>query len=479
MAGISSPGIGSGLDVGSIVSQLVALERRPIELLAQQQSKLSAQLSSFGLMQSYMSNLQSAAAQLAKPEFWSAVSASSSDTASVGATASAGAPSGSYSVTVTQLAQAQSLASPAFSSAQAVVGTGTLRIQLGSWSADMGSFTAKSGTSAVDIEIGSGDQTLEGLRAKINAANAGVSASIVQDVQGARLVLTSTATGAQNGFQVTAPVDNGGLSALVANPPATSATPPPTGMLQTQAARNAQATVNGLSVESSSNLLDQAIQGVSLTLNKATASPVTIGVGTDQATLKKGVEAFVGAYNELSRFLSTQTRYDAGTKLAGSLQGDATALNLQGRLRSLVQQNTSASASFSTLSAIGLETQRDGTLKLNETRLAAALAAPQELAKAFSQIDAGNPANQGMALRFKSLADAAIGTDGLLTQRSSGLQAAVQRNEDAQARVETRVQAVQQRLLRQYGALDGQLGRLSSLSSYVSQQVANWNKSSE
>lgn len=343
----------------------------------------------------------------------------------------------------------------------------------------MGSFTAKSGASAVDIEIGSGDQTLEGLRAKINAANAGVTASIVQDVQGARLVLTSTATGAQNGFQVTAPVDNGGLSALVANPPATSATPAPTGMLQTQAARNAQATVNGLSVESSSNLLDQAIQGVSLTLSKPTSSPVTIAVGADTAALKKGVEAFVGAYNELSRFLSTQTRYDASTKLAGALQGDATALNLQGRLRSLVQQNSSASASFSTLSAIGLEAQRDGTLKINETKLAAALAAPQELAKAFSQVDAGNPANQGMALRFKSLADGAIGTDGLLTQRSSGLQAAVQRNEKDQARMETRVQAVQQRLLRQYGALDSQLGRLSSLSSYVSQQVANWNKSSE
>lgn len=479
MAGISSPGIGSGLDVNSIVSQLVALERRPIELLVQQKSKLSAQLSSFGLVQSYMSNLQSAAAQLAKPEFWTAVAATSSDTAAVTASASATAAVGSYSVTVTQLAQAQSLASPAFANAQSVVGTGTLRIQLGTWSANMGSFTAKTGASAVDIAIASADQTLEGIRAKINAANAGVTASIVQDVQGARLVLTSNATGAENGFQVTAPVDNGGLAALVANPPATSTSPPPTGMLQTQAARNAQATVNGLAVESSTNQLSQAIEGVTLTLGKVTTSPVVVKTSNDTAALRKGIEGFVSSYNEISRYLTTQTRYDESTKLAGSLQGDATALNLQGRLRALVQQSSSASATFATLSSIGLEAQRDGTLKINETKLVAALASPQELAKAVSQVDAGNAANQGFAQRFKSLADGAIGTDGLLTQRSSGLRDAVKRKEKDQSRMENRVLAVQQRLLRQYGALDSSLSRLNGLNSYVSQQVASWNNSTD
>lgn len=477
MAGISSPGIGSGLDVNSIVSQLVALERRPIELLAQQKSQLSTQLSSFGLMQSYMSNLQSAAAQLAKPEFWTTAAATSSDTAAVTASASASAAAGSYSVTVTQLAQAQSLASPAFANAQSVVGTGTLRIQLGTWSADMASFTAKTGASAIDIGITSSDQTLEGIRAKINAANAGVTASIVQDVQGTRLVLASSATGAENGFQVTAPVDNGGLSALVANPPATSASPPPAGMLQTQAARNAQATVNGLAVTSASNQLSAAIEGVTLTLAKVTTSPVVVTAARDQAALRKGVDAFVSAYNDLSRYLATQTRYDEATKLAGALQGDATAVNLQGRLRTLVQQTSTASATFPTLSSIGLEAQRDGTLKVNESKLGAALANPQELAKAFSQADAGNAANQGFAQRFKSLADGAIGVDGLLTRRSSGLQGAIKRNEKDQSRLEARVLAVQQRLQRQYGALDSSLGRLNGLSSYVSQQVANWNKS--
>ncbi|MCX7660388.1 MAG: flagellar filament capping protein FliD [Caldimonas manganoxidans] len=461
MATISSPGIGSGLDVQGIVSQLVALERRPIDLLKQQASKLSTQLSSFGLLQSYVSNLQSAATQLTRASLWSQTAATSSDTAAVSVTASAAAASGSYNVEVMQLARAQSLASSAYADSSVVLGQGTL------------TFTKGDGSTA-SVTIGPTDTTLAGIRDRINAAAVGVSASIVRDASGARLVLTSSATGLDAAVTRIDVSGDPGLQALAYEAGV------PGAVQETQAARNALARINGLDIESVSNTLNGVVDGLTLTLSRTTTSAVEVQVSADDQAVKKAVQDFVNAYNDLSRFLAKETAYDEATKKAGSLQGDRTAVGLVTQLRTLVSQSSAASSVFATLSSVGVEMQRDGTLTLKESRFSEALNQRSELAAAFSRSDSLDPSLNGFGERFRLLTNAIVGTEGLLTARTAGLRETIRRNEQQQARYEDRVALVEQRLLRQYQALDASLGQLNSLSNYVSQQMSainNWNKS--
>jgi flagellar hook-associated protein 2 len=453
MPTIASPGVGSGLDVQGIVSQLVALERRPIELLKQQATKLSTQLSSFGLMRSYVANLQSTAGQLAGAALWSRTTATSSDTASVGVTASASAAAGMYNIEVSQLARAQSLASSAYANSAAVLGQGTLTLTRGDGS-------------TAEIVIGPGDTSLAGIRDRINASDAGVSAAIVNDTSGARLVITSTRTGLDAAITRIDVSGDAGLQALAFEQGV------PGSVTETQTARNALARVNGLDIESASNTLENVVEGVTLTLSRVTSAPVEVRVAADDEAVKKAVQDFVNAYNDLSKYLAKETAYDEATKKAGTLQGDRTAVVLMSQLRSLVSQPSGASSVFSSLSSVGVELRRDGTLSLNETKFNAALAQRHELARAFRNVDDANPGNHGFGERFRRLTTAIIGTDGM--------RASIRRNEQQQERYADRIALVEQRLLRQYQALDANLGQLNSLGAYVTQQMTalnNWNKS--
>lgn len=461
MATISSPGIGSGLDVQGIVSQLLALERRPIALLKQQATKLSTQLSSVGLLQSHVSNLQSAATQLTGSNLWTRMSATSSDAASVAATASATAAAGSYSIEVSQLARAQSLASSAHASSSSVLGQGTL------------SFTRGDGSTAA-VTIGAGQTTLAGIRDRINASGVGLSAAILTDASGARLVLSATSTGlnaAVTRIDVTGDV---GLQQALTFQQGVAGN-----VTETQTARNSRARINGVDVQSTSNTLDRAIDGLTLTLSRVTTAPVEVRVSADQDAMKKGVQDFINAYNDISRYLARETAYDEATKKAGALQGDRTAVGLMTQLRALVSQASGASSVFTTLSRAGVELQRDGTLRLNETRFSEAMNQRTELARAFSNADAGTPSNNGFAERLRLFTNAVIGTEGPLTARREGLRASIQRNEQQQGRHEDRVALVEKRLLRQYTALDASMGQLNSLNAYVTRQmnaISNWNK---
>ncbi len=438
---LSSPGIGSGLDVNGIVDQLVALERRPITILQSAKTRLDTQLSSYGLMQSYMSNLQSIAGKLEGAANWARNSATSGDDATVGVSASSTAVAARYSVEVSRLATTQSLSSAVFAD-PSDLGGGTLTITRG-------------GT-PVDIVIEPGDASLEAVRNKINQAGAGVSAAIVQDATGPLLVLTGTETGADNGVTISVSGATGSLATLAY----------PGGMTQRRAADNAIFTINDVPLTSASNRLQNVIDGVDLTLKKTTGGPVEIDVASDTEALKKDITDFVAAYNELNRYLAAQTKYDEGTKVAGALQGDRTAVGLIGKLRTLVQQPSAASSVFARLSDLGISLQRDGSLKVDDAKITAALADPAEVGRAFSDADTG------FAQRFKALADGMLGTDGALTTRSEGLRSSIRRNEQDQERMEDRATRVRERLLRQYTALDNTVSQLTGLNNLVTQQLA-------
>lgn len=472
MSTISSPGLGSGLDVGSIVTQLVALERRPIEQLQSQATTIQTRLSSYGLLQSYTVNLRDIADRLARPDFWTGTTASSSDAAAVGVSSTARAGNGTYAVEVSKLAKAQSLASGPFAAPSSTVGTGTLHLQFGAWDSGLTSFTPDAVRPPVDIAIGSGEDTLEKIRDKVNAAKAGVTASIVNDANGTRLSLRSDATGATQAMRITVTdadgvgTDASGLSALAFDPPAAGR------LTQTLAGQNAEATLNGLAISSASNTVTDVIDGVTLTLSKQTTAPVDVKVSLDSATLKKAIGDFAKAYSEMNAYIATQTKYDPATKKAAALQGDRSTLTVQSNLRNVFIDSSSASAAFARLSDIGLQVQANGAMTVNDAKLSAALANPAEVAKLFSSTAGPSAGEHGFAVRVKALANQLIGSDGAISARTRSLRESITRNAAQQEKLEQRVALVQQRLTRQYSALDTQVSRIRADNSSLSQALA-------
>lgn len=479
MATLSSPGLGSGLDVNSIVTKLVAIERQPIEKLQQQSTAIQSKLSSFGLLQSYMSNVRDIADRLSTPSFWTANTATSSD-AGVAVSATATASAGSYSVAVSQLAGPQSLASKVFASSATTVGNGTLRIEVGGWNAAQTVFTPNALKTPIDIVIAPGQDSLDAIKSQINTANAGVTASIVNDANGARLVMRSVATGVASAVRVTATDgdgvnnDTGGLSALAFDPPnAAPVVPPATGqMAQTLAGKDTLASINGLAVTSASATLANVIDGVTLTVNSVTTTAATVTVGLDTATQRKAIADFAKALSDVNSYISTQTKYDATTKKAAALQGDRATLTVQSTIRSMMVGSSSASGSFARLNDVGVELQKDGTLKINDSRLSAALTNPAEVAKLFSNASPDATSAQGFGVRAKALATALLGSDGAITTHSKGLRASIQRNADAQQTLEDRVAMTQARLQKQYSALDTLMSQITSQNNSLTQSLA-------
>jgi len=478
MATITSLGIGSGLDVNSIVTQLVALERRPIAQLQTAKSDLSSQLSAFGRIQSALDSLRSAARTLTNASTWSATTATSSDTTALTASSSSTSSPGAYAVNVAWLATLQLNATSALPSASETVGEGTLHIQLGTWADDLSGFTPKDGSAQVDITIGPGEATLAGIRDKINAtAAAGVRASIVNDASGARLVLQSKETGAANGFRIltTDPDgvgdDDAGISRLAYDPESATVV-----SSRSQAARNASLTVNGLPVESASNTLGNVVDGLTLKLLKPTAGAVDVAVSRDNDSMKKSVQAFVSAYNDVVNLVRDQTKFVESSKTAGPLQGDRAAITILNQLRSALGIESSASATFGRASQIGLDVQKDGTIKLAGSKLDDALADVGELQKFFAT-STDTATTNGLGDRMRRLLDGLLSTDGTVSSRQDGLRKLISNNDKRQAQLEDRVLATEKRLRAQYQALDLNMSRLNGLQGYVSQQITNWNRS--
>ncbi len=471
MATISSPGIGSGLDVQSIVTQLVALEKAPLAQLQTKATSLQTKMSVYGTIKSQVSALGDAAAKLSNSSGWNAVTANSSNPAAVSVTAAAGAPVTSLSLEVQQLAKAQSTASTAVPTATAM-GAGSMTIELGSWSGN--AFTAGSGT-PVSVTINAGEDTLAEIAAKINDADAGVSATVLKDASGERLLMRSKETGLTNGFRISVAdgdgnnTDASGLSRLAYD--AGNAN----GMGQTQAGQNALSTINGVAIETTSNRLTDTLPGMTIQLAQVTTAAVEIEVGSDLEAIRTNVQTFVDAYNTLNTTLANATRYDASTKTAGSLQGDATAIGLQNALRGMMRSVT-ASTPFTRLVDVGLEMKTGGAMEIKAEAFDAALSNLDGLKALFTSVT-GDNATQGFGLKVKSFSDGLNAAEGLMSTKTACLQRSIDRNTTEQDRVNDRAARVEVRLLAQYNAMDASVGKLNTLSAFVSQQISLWNKS--
>lgn len=377
---ISSPGIGSSLDVNGIISQLMTLERQPVTALASKEASYQAKLSAYGSLKGTLAALQSAAQALATPAKFVAQKAAVADASIFSATAGNGAASGSYSVEVGLLAQAQKLKSSLFTAASSTVGSGTLTIDFGTYSAD--NFTLNPDKATKTISIASGQSSLAGIRDAINAANAGVTAGIVNDGSGYRLTLTSRDTGAANALRVIVADDDGthtdtsGLSQLMFDGRSVSGVK---NLTQSAAAQNASVTIDGIVISKASNTITDAIEGVTLNLLKQSTAGTTTNllVVRDSTSIRNAVESFVKTYNDSTKALKDISAYNAATKQAAILQGDGAVRSIQSALRSLLSSALStAGGGLTTLSDIGIAFQTDGLLKLDSAKLQTAVDDP-------------------------------------------------------------------------------------------------------
>ena len=493
MATISSAGIGSGLDVNSIVSQLVALEKQPLKTLALKATNVQAQISAFAEIQSQFAALTDVASRISAPGVWGARNASSSNAGAATITATGSANATTFSLDVDQLSQMQSGSSAAVAPGTKP-GAGTLTLQLGTWSAGGAGFTP--GTAAsVNVTVEATD-TISAIAAKINGANAGVVATVFNDGTNERLLLQSKSTGAAAGFRMTVADadatnnDNAGLSQLAFDP---ATVDPLTGLasgmatagIPVQYAQDAKARINGLAVTSSTNTLTDNIPGVTIKLVATTTtnyglgneakSPLTMAISEDVTPAVKNVNDFVTAYNALNKTLAGLTKYDAATKTAGLFQGDSSVVGLQSVLRNMLG-SSSLGATAQHLSDVGLERQLDGSLTINTSKLSTAANSGTGLQQLFTNNN-NNPLTDGFALKFAALGQGVAASGGSVTNKVAALQKALATNTEAQTKINDRATLVEARLRRQYSALDAQMAQLSALNAYVSQQVTLWNKS--
>jgi flagellar hook-associated protein 2 len=462
---ISSTGVGSGLDVKSIVTQLVAIERQPLTQLQTKATSIQTQLSLYGKLKSQVSALGDAATVLAGAGGWNVQKASSSNATAVGVSVGTTAVASDISVSVQQLARAQTSASLGVTAGAALGAAGTLNIEVGSWSEDaVPVFTP--GTS-VPISVVAGD-TVSDIANKINSASAGVTATVLRDGANERLVIRSSTTGTAAGFRLNEPADPGLASLGLTNPS-------DVGSFSGQTALDAKVNINGVDIVSGTNKMVDVIPGVTLQLNQVTTAPAEVTIETDLDVVQKNIQTFVDAYNALNTTISDATKYTAATKTAGPLQGDATTLGLQSALRSMLGSG-SVGSTFSRLSDIGLERQTDGSLKINTVKLTAAQQDLPNLKTLFTA-DNNDATTNGFGIKVRDFARAMVAFDGQVTNKSTAFQASIDRNSAEQERVNDRATRVETQLYKQYSALDAQMAQLNGLSSFVTAQLAVWNKS--
>lgn len=356
MSGITFSGLATGMDSASIISQLMAVERQPENLLKAQQQKNTSKVSEFQKIENALSSLQTVVKGFNTPSTFSALKSTVANSSVLTATASGTATPGTHTVQVVSLAQNQRQVSTGVASNTSLIFS-------------TGSFTINDGSgTTTTVNIAEGQNSLQGLVTAINASGANVSASIINDGTNYRMVVTGKDTKNYTlDFSGLTIPPAGGTGVLV---PTLLGPADPT----YQAGAPAQLVVDGVTMTKTSNTVTDAIQGV--TLNLLTAGSTTnVAVSTDSDSITKKINDFVSAYNTVVKLLNSESTYDADTKKAGALSGDTTVRTIQSQLQSLLTTTVpGTSGTFNTLAALGINSDgKTGTLSVDSTKLSDAL----------------------------------------------------------------------------------------------------------
>ncbi|GHB10307.1 flagellar filament capping protein FliD [Salinicola rhizosphaerae] len=458
MSTISSLGIGSGLDLSGLLDDLEDAENEKLTPITEQQTSYKTKLSAFGTLESTLSSLRDSLEALSDPDTFTAVTSSITGSA-VTVSSSGEAVAGRYQVAVSQLAQAQTVASAGYDDKDATLGmSGTLTFSVGS-GADASTF---------DVDVADGD-SLSDLRDAINAQKGGVTATIVNDGTSSRLVLSSSETGTDAAMSVsssdTSLNDAFGFSSTIGDDGKSTVTG--SAMTQTVAAQNAQLTVNGIDITSQSNTVEESLQGVTLTLTDVTDdSGETLTVEKDTDSMTSAVQAFVDAYNSYVSTADSLTSYDADADTAGALLGNSTMRNIESKLRSAMSYSDSDGV-YGMLSNLGIELQLDGTLEVDDDKLSSAL---DENSDAVSQFFAGVDGEGGFASSLDDTMGIILDDDGLLQSATDGIDSTLDSLADRYSRMQDSIDATIARYRSQFADLDSLVSQMNSTSDYLTQQ---------
>lgn len=451
-----------GLDVQSLVSQLMASERRPIDKLNTRVTSYQAKISSFGTLKGLLSGFQTALKGL-NTSFQS-VNATSSDTSVASASAGSTAAAGTYALNVTKLAQAQSLVAAGQTSSATAIGSGVATVVTFDFGTTSGATFTSNGSGTKTITIDGTNNTLQGISDAINAAQMGVSATIVNDGSGTpyRLALTSTSSGVSNSIKITTDAGDAAVDGLLAHDPAGAQN-----LTQTVAAQDAVFTVNGIALSNASNTITDAIQGVNLTLNKEAAT-TTLTVTHDTSAVTAAVSGMVDTYNALASQIKSRSAYGDTTATAGALAGDGTLRLMQDQMRGIF--NTPATpesgGTLTRLAEVGVSFQADGTLKLDSGKLNSAMANNfSDVANLFSSAT-------GFSTRLDAWSAAALAPDGLIEARTKSFDTSIKSYNDQISKLEARMTVLQKQYTTTYSNLNMMLNSMNSTSAYLSQQFS-------
>lgn len=436
MGSLSSPGIGSGINVNQLVSQLVAAERAPQEQrIARRETDARADLTAFNQIKTALSSLRTAANALDGTSGVAGRKTTIQADAGFTASATSTAALGRYSIEVESLATAQKRQSgPVTSSAD--LGSGTL------------SFTV--GTETFNVALGA-TNTITELRDAINTATGGkgLSATVVNGDAGNVLVLNAAKAGTAGAITINAT----GSIATFTN-----------GLVVTTTATNAVVKVDGVTRTADSNRLADLISGVTIDLTKAQDnSTFTLDIVADNANVRTAMQTFVGAYNAALTQLRNASAYNAESRTGGPLLGDAAVRGLQQQLRGAIGD------AFDELSAIGIRSSKDGSLSIDVSKFDAALATnPAAVERLFDKERVGS---LGAVLSAR-LEGAVAPNTGLLDARTKALNDRLQGLLSDRERLDVRISRIEDNYRRQFTALDGLVAQLQSTSSFLTQELA-------
>ncbi|MFN8760897.1 MAG: flagellar filament capping protein FliD [Burkholderiales bacterium] len=477
MSGLSVPGIGSGLDINSLVERLMTVERQPLTALATKKGMIESKISALGQIRSSLDALKTAAQRMTTQDKLLTLKTTVADTSIATVSTSNSATPASFSLEVEQLASAQKLSSPEFASASSSLGNaaGSVTIEFGTYSA--GVYTLNPDRAAFTVNVEAAKMTPEGIRDVINQANKEVSASLVNSGTGVMLVLTNAKTGANQHMRLSVSdpdgnnTDNAGLSQLAYNPAASVGNGK--NMSERVAAQDARVKIDGISITSRTNTLDQSIAGLTISLLKTNDdSPTTMTTTRDDSQVKTAVNSFITAYNNLNKLVRDLTKYDATKKEAAILNGESTVRNVLSQVRGLLSRQY-GSTSLTTLSELGITTQSDGSIRLDATKFDSAFSSKRDAVVALFTQSTGGTEGDGFAGTVEDLITSLTDNNGLLDARTDGLNASLKNLNSKEDQIEARLSQIEQRYRTQFVTLDRNLNSLQSLSAYLQQQLAS------
>ncbi|WP_298770807.1 flagellar filament capping protein FliD [uncultured Shewanella sp.] len=441
---ITSVGIGSGMDINGIVSALVGAESAPkTAKFDVDEGKYNAQISAVGSLKSAISEFQTTLKDLTDPNTFLTQKSSLSKSTYLSASVDETAVAGSYQLQVKQLAESQKIGSVSVSDSSAALGEGNINIDVNG--------------EHFDIEVAA-DDSLEAVMNKINTSenNTGVTATIINGDNGPQLIMTSTETGVDNQITVTGSDTDGGTGISDTFT-----------MTELSAAKDAIITIDDIEVTSSSNTVENAITGVTFTLKEADLDETTVlKVEPNTSGVKSQINTFVESYNTLMTTINGLSGYNADTRQAGILQGDALPRSMQSQLRGMISNSYDTPSQALTLASIGVTTTLEGTLEVNDSILDSALESGlSDISALFSTEETG------LAFKLDSFADSYVQAGGILDARDETIDNQLSRLTDTREQFALKMAAYESRLFKQYNAMDLVVGSLNSQSSQLQERL--------